>query len=143
MADPLVAHDDLEMFLVNWYRAALADRPEEVCRDVEVGNSEPLPGAPFPKRLLVVRVDGGSDTSILTAERDVGLSVLAGTKEDPQDANGLARIVHALRTQIPAVAPGNPVAAVLRSSGPYPVPETQPRARRYIPLTLAVVGVPL
>lgn len=142
MADPLVAHDDLELFLTEWYRARLTARPEPICHDVEVGNREPT-GPDFPKKMLIIRVDGGPDTSILTAERDVGLSVLAGTKEDPTDANELARIVHALRNQIPAVEAGNPVAALIASSPPIPVPEQQARARRYIPITLAVVARPL
>lgn len=143
MADPLVIHSNLELFLTTWYRAALEARPELVCRDVEVVNREPEPGKPFPEKLLVISDFGGPDTSILTAERSVGLSVLAGTRENPKDAVDLALIVHALRTQIPAVEPGNPVTAVLAANGPYPVPENQPRARRYITLTLGVAGTPL
>lgn len=143
MVDPLVIHADLELFLTGWYRAALDARSEPVCQGVTVTNREPGPNEPFPDKLLVIRCDGGVDTSIITAERDVGLSVLAGTVENPKDANDLARIVHALRTQIPAVAPGNPVAAVLASRGPLAVPESQPRARRYIPVTFAVTGTPL
>lgn len=139
MADPLVIHDDLELFLTGWYRDALAARPETVCRDVAVSNREPEPGQVFPARLLVIRDDGGPDTSLLTAERSVGLSVLAGTKANPRDANDLARIVHALRLAIPSVDPGNPVAAVLESNGPYAVVEDQPHARRYLTLTLSVV----
>lgn len=142
MADPAVIHADLEMFLTDWYRRALAARPEPVCRDVEVGNTEPDDGE-FPARLLVIHDVGGADTSIVTAERDVNLSVLAGTLENPKDANDLARIVHALRLQIPAVEPGNPVAAVLSSRGPMPVPEQQPRARRLVVVTFSVVGAPL
>jgi len=140
VADPLVIQADLELFLTQWYRTALAARPEAVCRDVEVVNREPGPGEDFPERLLVIRDDGGPDTSVISAERDVGLSVLAGTKENPKDANDLARIVHALRTQIPAVAAGNPVAAVLASNGPFPVAESQPRARRYITVRFAIAG---
>jgi hypothetical protein len=138
VADPLVIHDDLELFLCAWYRNALAARPEDVCRDVVVSNTE----TNDPKQ-LIIQDNGGPDTSIISAERDVGLSILAGTVELPQDANDLARIVHALRTQIPAVEPGNPVSAVIASNGPYAVPENQPKARRYISLTLAVAGTPL
>ncbi|WP_022886361.1 hypothetical protein [Glaciibacter superstes] len=138
MADPLVIHADLDLFLVGWYRRALAARPEAVCRNVVVDIRESNAA-----RQLIVRADGGVDTSIISAERDVGLSILAGTVENPKDANDLANIVHALRTQIPAVEPGNPVTAVLRSSGPLPVPESQEKARRYITLTLAVAGTPL
>jgi hypothetical protein len=140
VAEPLVVHADLELFLTGWFRTALAARPEPVCQGVTVTNREPGPTETFPNRLLVIRDDGGADTSVLTAERDVGLSILAGTKENPKDANDLARIVHALRSQIPAVAPDNPVSAVLSSRGPFAVTESQPKARRYITLTLAVVG---
>lgn len=139
MSDPAVIHSDLELFLGTWYRVALAARPEEVCRGVEVDNREPNDGE-FPDRLLVIRDDGGPDTSVLTGTRTVGLSVLAGDPENPKDAADLAAIVHALRTQIPSVDPDNPVAAVLGSLGPYRVPEFQPRARRYMTLTLSVVG---
>lgn len=139
MPDPAVIHTDLELFLTTWYRAALDARPEDVCRGVEVDNREPNDGE-FPDRLLVIRDDGGPDTSLLTGSRNVGLSVLAGDPENPKDAADLAAIVHALRTQIPSSDPDNPVAAVLGSLGPYRVPESQPRARRYMTFTLSVVG---
>lgn len=142
MPDPSVIHADLEHFLVTWYRAALAARPEAVCQGVEVDNREPGDG-PFPERLLVIRDDGGPDTSVLTGTRNVGLSVLAGDPENPKDAADLAAIVHALRTRIPSTDPSNPVAAILGSLGPHRVPESQPRARRYLTFTLAVVGTAL
>ncbi|WP_156459339.1 hypothetical protein [Microbacterium sp. Leaf436] len=138
MSDPAVIHADLVLFLVNWYRAALEARPEDVCRGVEVDNREPK--GDFPARLLVIRNDGGPDTSILTGRRNVGLSVIAGNEENPKDAEDLAAIVHALRTQIPSVDADNPVAAVLGSLGPYEVNESQPRARRYMTFSLSVVG---
>ncbi|OZD48576.1 hypothetical protein CH252_18770 [Rhodococcus sp. 06-1477-1B] len=138
MPDPVVIHVDLELFLVNWYRAALAARPEDVCQGVEVDNREP--GGDFPRRLVVIRDDSGPDTSLLTGERTVGISVLAGDPENPKEAADLAAIVHALRTQIPSTDPDNPVAAVLGSLGPHRVPESQPRARRYMTVTLSVVG---
>lgn len=134
MADPLVIHDDVALFLTTWYRAALAARPEPVCQGVSVDVAET-----DAARQLIITDLGGPDTSIVTAERDVNLSILAGTKENPKDANDLARIVHGLRTQIPAAAPGNPIAAVLASSGPFPVPESQPKARRLITVTFSVV----
>lgn len=141
MAEPLVIQADLELFLCAWYRRALAARPEPVCQNVVVGNSEPE--GEFPERMLVIHDVSGFDTSIITAERDVNLSILAGTRENPKEANDLARIVHALRSQIPAVEPGNPVAAVVSSRGPMPVPEEQPRARRLVIVTFSVVGEPL
>jgi hypothetical protein len=140
VADPLVIHADIVLFLTGWYRAFLDARDEECCRDVLVTDHEPLAGEDWPERLLVIRDDGGVDTSVLTAESSIGLTILAGTKENPTEADDLARIVHAARSQIPAVEPGNPVSAVLSSTRPVPVRETQPKARRYLSLTLAVVG---
>lgn len=40
MHDPTVIHTDLELFLTGWYRARLQERPESVCRDVEVDTWE-------------------------------------------------------------------------------------------------------
>lgn len=139
MHEPTVAHADLELFLTGWYRERLAARPEPVCRGVVVDNWESWTDE-YPRRLLLIRDDSGPTTSLLTAQRSVGLSVLAGSKENPQDANDLARIVHALRTEIPSTDPDNPVSAVLGAFGPHPVTETQPRARRYMTFTLSVVG---
>lgn len=138
--DPLVVHDDLELFLTSWYRARILSRPEPVCADTEVDRVEPSPGPDFPKKLIVIRDDGGPETSILTGERSVGVSILAGTKANPKDAKELANIVYALRSQIPSSDPANPVAAVLDSTSPVMVPEAQERARVYFTLTLAVAG---
>lgn len=140
MADPLVVHADIVLFLTGWYRDFLNGRTEAVCRDVLVTDHEPLPGEEWPEKMLVIRDDGGYDISLLTAVCTAGMNILAGTKEDPVDADDLARIVHAARSQIPAVAPGNPVTAVLGSTRPVAVREAQPRARRYLSLTLGVVG---
>lgn len=141
MADPLVIHDDLELFLTGWYRTALAARAEPVCADVSVVRVEPPgPEAEWPEKLLVIRDDGTARTSFLTGEASIGLTVLAGSKENPKDAKDLARIVLALAARIPSSDPENPVAALLDSNGPYLVPEAQPRARVYSNISLAVAG---
>lgn len=138
-----VIHADLELFLTGWLRDQLAQRTEVVCQGVVVSNREPPASGPFPPRMVVIRDDGGARTSIVTRQSSVGISVLAGTKDTPQDAIDLARIVLALAEDCAAVEPGNPVAAVLESNGPYPVPEAQPHARRYMTLVMSVVGSPL
>lgn len=138
--DPVVVHDDLELFLTAWYRVAVAARPETVCHDVQVDRVEPSPGQEFPAKLIVIRDDSGPETSFLTGERSVGVSILAGTKANPKDAKDLANIVYALRSQIPSGDPSNPVAAVIDSTSPVMVPESQERARVYFTLTLAVAG---
>lgn len=134
-----VIHDDLEMYLVGWFRAALFGRTEPFADDVVVDRVE---YEPLPKRLVVIRDDGGPRTGVNTDERQVGISVLAGTRESPKDAMDLARLLRALAQQIPSPDLANPVAAVLRSSAPVLVPEQQERARAYSTLTLSVVGRP-
>lgn len=141
--DPLIVHADLELFLTRWYRERLATRPEPVCAGVQVDRVEPLPGEVWPDRLVVIRDDGGSETSFLTGEASIGVSVLAGSKAHPADAKQLAAIVYALRSQIPSADPANPVAAVIDSTFPVMVPEAHERARVYFTLTLAVAGRPL
>jgi hypothetical protein len=140
VADPLVVHDDLEMFLTAWYRTALAGRPEPVCEDVVVDRVEPGPDEEWPEKLLVIRDDGTARTSFLTGEASIGLTVFAGSKQNPKDAKDLARIVLALAAGVPSADPENPVAALLDSNGPYMVPEAQPRARVYSNVSLAVAG---
>lgn len=141
MPDPLVIHTDLDAYLQAWYKAALAARTEPVCAGVEVVTQEPPPGATFPKKLLVVRDDGGPSLSIVTAERAVGLDVLAGSKTNPKDANDLIRIILAITPSL--AVPGTPVAAVPEVNGPFKVDEAQDRARRYGTATLILAGSPL
>jgi hypothetical protein len=140
-----VLHVDLEEFLPAWYRAAFADRPEPYCADVEFDRVEPDPADParLPPRLVVFRDDSGPVGLLGTAERSVGVSVLAGTKDDPTVAKQIALMILALAPRIPAVEVGNPVTALLGSNGPYAVTENQSRARQYLTLTVAVAGQPL
>ena len=151
MADPLVAYDDLEQFLTTWYRwwfSTLEAPHAEIVAGTEVDRVEP-PKAPFPAKLLVIRDDGGPDTSLLTGERAVGLTVFAGTRLSPKPAKDLMRVVLAGLNQIPntdlVLVEGlrNPVSAVLETGGPYPVEEAQDRARIYAPVTLGVTPVAL
>lgn len=135
--DPLVVHDDLELFLTSWYRPRMLARPESVCAGLLVNRVE---SEPLPKKLMVIRDDGGPETSILTGERSVGITLLAGTKSNPKDAKALANIAYALRSQIASPDPSNPVAALIDSTAPVMVPEPQERARVYFTLTLAVAG---
>lgn len=139
MADPAVVHQDIALFLVGWYRAWLGSRDEPFLQGFTVDIVEPAK-EPFPNRLLVIRDDGGTDTSIVTNERSIGMTVLAGSKQNPHDANDAARLIHAARLLIPSPAPTNPVAAVLQSTTPVEVTEKQDRARRYMTLVLSVVG---
>jgi hypothetical protein len=129
------------MFLVDWYRTQLATRSESYCQNVEVDRVEP-PAASMPDRLLVVRFDGRTRTSQVTAEASVGLSMLAGTKAAPKDAMDLGLMVLALSERLPSGEASNPVAAVLSSTGPVQVEEDADRGRTYVTLDLAEVGLP-
>ncbi|WP_137843859.1 hypothetical protein [Microbacterium sp. 2FI] len=139
MSDPLIAYDDLELYLLEWFRTALAERPEPECADVEVVRVEP-PTDDLPEKLLVIRDDGATDTSFITAEASLGFTVLAGSKENPKVAKDLARIVHALLSQIPSGDPANPFAALLSRTSPVLVQESQPKARAYATATFAIAG---
>lgn len=139
MSDPLIGYDDLELFLLAWFRSALAARPEPVCAGVTVARVEP-PTDSLPAKLLVIRDDGATDSSFITAEASLGFTVLAGSKENPKDAKDLTRIVHALLSQVPSPDPANPFAALLSRTSPVLVAEAQPKARAYTTATFAIAG---
>jgi hypothetical protein len=140
MTDTLVIPADLELFLCGYLRdecAALAAQ-YPVLAGFEFTNHEPdEDAADFPAKLGVIRDDSGDWLSIVSQERAIGVSVLM---KDPQKASQAARLLVAIVRNCAKVAPGNPVAAVTQSSGPYSVPEDQPRARLYATHTLVVVG---
>lgn len=133
-----IIHDDLELWLTGWLRARLAERPESVCAGVKVDNKEPT--GTLPPKLIVVRYDGSSVEELHVDSAAVGVTVYAGTKALPKDANDLARIVRALIGDSARVEPGNPVAAVTASNGAIPVPYEGTHAVRYLTFELTVVG---
>lgn len=133
-----IIHDDLELWLTGWLRAQLSVRPEPVCAGVTVNNKEP--SGTLPPKLVVVRYDGSSVEELHVDSAAVGITVYAGTKALPKDANDLARIIRALVGDSARVEPGNPVAAVTASNGPIPIPNEGPHAVRYLTFELAVVG---
>jgi hypothetical protein len=139
---PRVLPADVVLWLTGWLRAELAALAPRypVCSGVVVRDKEPGPDETFPAKLVVVTLVSSVDTSIITSEDDYGVSTLAGTLENPKDANDLSKIVHALMKDSAGTQPGNPIAAVIASNGPYAVPEEQPRARRYSTYTLSTVG---
>ncbi|MDQ0735331.1 hypothetical protein [Arthrobacter agilis] len=132
-----VIHADLELWLTGYIRRELALRPEAYAAGVFVSDEFPSPAKP---RTVVVRYDGGPDTSVVTAEAAVGVTILAANK---QEAANLSRLVAAIIRDCARVEPGNPVAAVLGVNGPYKAPEESTQSRRYLTATLSVVGQPL
>lgn len=136
-----IIHADLELWLVRWLSDQLAARPEAVCQDVFVDNKEPDPRDDWPPRVVVVRDDGSTEDELHVDSASLGVTVWAGTKVLPKEANDLARIVRALIRGSARVEPGNPVAAVPASSGPFKADDEQrPEACRYLTFELKVVG---
>lgn len=135
-----VIHSDIVLFLTTWFRAAIAARPEAYCQGVRVSNKE----TDLNKGPLVVILDNsGPRLSVISAERTIGISVLAGTKDNPKPAVDLALMVEALCSRLPGLQPGNPVAAVTETRGPFAVAEASTVARQYLTVDLIVTGTPL
>lgn len=141
MADPIAIYSDLETFLIGWYRTHLQLVDDPVVAGVEFDRVEPSGDASaWPDRLVIIRDDGTADDGRpFVGDASVGISVLAGTRENPFIAKRLAAIIFGLLPQIPSTGSGNPVAALLSRRGPFMVNETQPRARLYMTAELAVV----
>jgi hypothetical protein len=135
-----VIHADLELFFVGWLRNQLALRSEPVCSGVKVDNKEPQPNTTWPAKMVVIRYDGSSAGEIITDDAALGVTIYAGSKALPKDANDLARIVRAIISDSARVEAGNPVAAVQSSNGPIPIPDEGEKAIRYLTFELTVVG---
>lgn len=138
---PLVIPPDLEAFLVRYLAAALAARGV----DAIVSTHEPAgQGLPLERPLVVIRDDGGPQTSALTFSRAVGVSVLGGARQDEKATRDLAALVYGLGSSLDIVeAEGSPIAAVNFDGGnlgPYREPEPGDVARFYLSLEFSVVG---
>lgn len=126
---------DLETWICNYLRAETG---------IETGNKEPDDlQSPLSSPLIVVRDDSGPMTSQVTFDRAIGVSILAGSRQDDAEANRIAREVAGLLFDDGiALIEGSPIAAVTRSgcNGPYPVVEPHNAARRYLTAQYVVVG---
>ncbi len=131
---------DMEMWVTGWLRAQLkADG-----LDVEVSNKEPAQlQAPLSRPLVVVRDDSGPRESVVTFSRALGVSVLAGTRQNDKPANDLARRVMAILCD-PAIieAAGSPIATIVGDgcNGPMAVTDALNVARRYSTVEYVAVG---
>lgn len=137
----VAVHSDLENFLCDWYRARLGSAP--AYPGIVFSNVAPGPTEVWPAWLVVFRDDGGRRTSLLTAERSVGVTVYGGSRRVTLATAGLARSVFALAEQLAEAGPDTPVTALLDSISPSHVREDADRARFYGTLQLAVVATPL
>lgn len=137
---PRVLPPDLEAWLVSHVR----DELTAAGHDVEVDNKEPDElSTPLEVPLVVIRDDSGDKASAVSFTRQVGVSVLAGTRQNDTAARDLSRLVYAIVTEDEiALAPGSPIAAVILDdcNGPYSVADDHDVARRYLTAGYSVVG---
>lgn len=131
----LVVFSDVEAWTVATLRAALAARSEAYAAGVTVSNRIPGPDEPWPMPFVWVRRDGGPRVDVVREVARLGVNVYAGTEEDATD---LANLVRALLWAAPD---GDPVCLVAETSGPSPVPDTNPR--RYMTFELTARGTDL
>jgi len=128
------------MFLTGFIRAELALIGIPAVQGVFVSNAFPL----TPKAKFVVVMDnGGPSTSIITTQTRLGVTVAAG--DDPSqgaEAKELARLVKMIINDSARTDPGNPVAAVLNSTGPYRITEENGQPSYFLTFELVVVGQP-
>lgn len=131
---------DLEKWLGDFLRAALADAGY----DVQVGHREPTNlRLPLSKPLVIIRDDSGSRTDWMTFDRSVGVTILAGSRDDDEEANFLARLVASILMDDTIYnVKDSPIAAVTWAgcNGPYAVAEGHDVARRYLTVEYVVVG---
>lgn len=137
----LAVPPDLEFFLVRYMKTALDARG----LDVLVSNRPPADMTVASGPVLVIRDDGGPQTSAVTYSRAVAFIVYAGTWQDEKSARDLAGLVYALASA-PAVAlaAGSPIAAANYQQGnvgPYRDPEASPRASFYSSIQYSVAAV--
>lgn len=135
-----VTPPDLELWLTRYVRAQAALDGHAA----DVTNKEPPTlSLPLRRPLIVIRDDSGPRLSHVTFDRSIGASVLAGSKQDDQPANDLARWLAAVLFDLDLpLVDGSPIAAVEVSgcNGPYPVADELDVARRYLTAQYVVAG---
>lgn len=135
-----VLRPDLEV----WATSYLRDELRQLGVDAEVDSMEPADMRfPLERPLVVVRDDSGPRTSPVGFDASLGVSVLAGSRQDDREARRIGRLVFAILSDddLPLVE-GSPVIAVDYGgcSGPYSVDDPHDVARRYMTISWAVVG---
>ena len=142
-----VIFTDLEKFLTGHIRSELAALPGQPYSGGFISNQFYDPEKdelrPPPPYQIIVRDDSGPDTSIITQEPTVGVTVLMGDDASQgEEATDLALVVKMIVKDCAGTDPDNPVAAVLGASGPFKVPDPSGIPRRYMTFELAVTGRP-
>ncbi len=141
--EPLAIEDDVILWCTTRFRTWLATRDEPYAQNVTVDSREPSPDDDPPSYPLVIFTDNGGDSDTpWTGQADIGVSVLAGTKQNTKPAMDLARLVRAGAGILPSLDAGNPISAVVSATRPALVPEDAVHGRAYFLLTVAVASRP-
>ncbi len=130
---------DVELYLTGFIRTELAARSEVggFVSNREWSPPASNPNARPPVWQVIVRDDGVVDGELIVADAAVGISVLAGTMDNPGEAMRLARIVKAIVKTTPADFAG-PVTVVRSFTGPYRIQEPALYARAYMTCSLGI-----
>lgn len=137
---PRIVPASVDEWLVPHLRRSL--RAEGIDAQVDVVEPPTL-DAPLARPLIVVRMDGGAQSSPLTFSCQVGISVLAGARQNDALARRVAGLVYAVATDMEIVfASGSPITAVDYGActPPVGVSDDQDVARRYMTVSYLVVG---
>ena len=137
---PRIVPASVDEWLVPHLRRSL--RAEGIDAQVDVVEPPTL-DAPLARPLVVVRMDGGAQSSPLTFSCQVGISVLAGARQNDALARRVAGLVYAVATDMEIVfASGSPITAVDYGActPPVGVSDDQDVSRRYMTVSYLVVG---
>lgn len=134
-----VAPPLLDEWLVSYIRSELASRGMDVIVDTV---EPPTLDAPLATPMVIIREDSGTQTSHLTFTRQVGISVLAGSRQNDKAVRRISQLVYAIATSMDIALADGPIASVQLEgcSGPYAVADVQDVGRRYMVVSYSVVG---
>ncbi|MGL3804719.1 hypothetical protein ACSYDW_01340 [Paeniglutamicibacter sp. R2-26] len=128
-------------YLCHHIRTELTALADDRFPRVFVGGREPPAAAGHWDTAVVLRVDGSVRTSAVTREVTVGVRVRAGDDlDDPGPAEDLAGLVLAFLENVAGTQPGNPVAALVSSSGPFNATEPGTQPVQYFTISFSMVG---
>lgn len=135
-----VLDTDLESFLTDYLRKELSKLGLPIVDGVFISNQFPHERR---AKTVVVMDNGGPSTSIITSQPRIGVTVAAGDDSSQgAEAKQLAALVKMILNDSAQPDLGNPVASVVRSSGPYRITEENGQPTYFMTFELVVVGKP-
>lgn len=131
---------DVEAWVTGYLRGELAG----LGRDAEVDVRQPDDAAfPLSRPLVVIRVDAGGKVTPVSFDVQLGVSVLAGSRQDDSLVRALANDVFAILSDRQVIfAPDSPVVSIDDESCMFPeaVDDELDVSRRYMTIAWNVVG---